>query len=87
MPLVQNRQEVTIEAGEVHVKKNDVIVPSKLKMMANAGWSIHDAIDVEDGFILLLTRNVGPAPGSVNLGVHEGTSRCPDYCNCLTANL
>lgn len=54
-----NKVKAKIEAGELHVSKDDAIIPSKLRLLADLGWSIQDVWRVKDGgFNLLLTRNV-----------------------------
>ena len=51
-------KKVSVEAGELIVSRGDAIIPSKLRLLAEAGWSIQDVWKDNDGFRLLLTRNV-----------------------------
>ena len=53
-----NKAKATVEAGELIVKGGDAIIPSKLRILADAGWTIQDVWKNEGGFSLLLTRNV-----------------------------
>lgn len=57
--LVINKTKATVEAGELTVPKGDAIIPSKLRLLAECGWSVQDVWkDSDGGFRLLLTRNV-----------------------------
>lgn len=54
-----NKTKATIEAGELHVPKGDAIIPGKLRLLADLGWTVQDVWKVPgEGFTLLLTRNV-----------------------------
>lgn len=52
------KKNASIEAGEMVVPKDDAVSPSKLKLLADCGWSIQDVWRDGKGFTLLLTRNV-----------------------------
>ena len=55
--VISNKQKAVVEAGELVIEKNDCIIPSKLRLLASAGWSIVDVCkDKNGGFSLLLTR-------------------------------
>jgi hypothetical protein len=57
--LVIEKVKAKTQAGELIVKKGDAIIPSKLNLLAAAGWSIQDAWrEAGGGFRLLLTREV-----------------------------
>lgn len=57
--LTIEKSKARIEAGELIVGKNDAIIPSKLKLLSDTGWSIQDAWrEAGGGFRLLLTREV-----------------------------
>lgn len=90
-----NKQKIVVEAGEIRVPQNDSVIPTKLRLLGAAGWAIADAWRLPEseggGFNLLLVRHVDPdyretmdreAEAKV-LGVHAGTSRCPQYCGCV----
>lgn len=79
MNLVENKTNVNMEAGEINVNIDNVVTPDKLRLLADHGWSIASAWKLSSGgFNLLLTRPMR----SVDHIVHEGTARCPSYCNC-----
>lgn len=62
---VINKSKVTVEAGELIIPKGDAIIPSKLKLLAECGWTIQDVWKQDDGgFSLLLTRNVTADDGA-----------------------
>lgn len=53
------KSKVKIQAGELIIPKGDAIIPSKLKLLAETGWSIQDAWkEAGGGFRVLLTREV-----------------------------
>lgn len=57
--ILINKTKATVEAGELTVPKGDAIIPSKLRLLAECGWSVQDVWKDNDGsFRLLLTRNV-----------------------------
>ena len=62
--LVINKTKATVEAGELRIPKGDAIIPSKLKLLAETGWSVQDVWKDKDGFTLLLTRNVTADDGA-----------------------
>lgn len=68
--------QVTLEAGEVIVRINDAVTPSRLHKLADDGWSITGA-SAADGFFKL---NLVRYPRA---RLHKGGPRCPAYCNCL----
>lgn len=83
--------KVIVEAGELRVAKDDAIIPTKMRLLGAAGWSVVGAGSLPDGgFSLLLLRSVAPdgreqqdreAEQSV---LHADGPRCPQYCGCAT---
>lgn len=53
---ITNKQKVVVEAGELKVPKNDAVIPTKLRLLGEAGWSVVDVIKEDDGFSLLMVR-------------------------------
>lgn len=84
---VTNKRNVVYQAGELQVTGADVVLPTKLKLLADAGWSISDAWRQKDGgFRLLLLRPLSEVSKERNLNssLHKNTARCPDYCDCVS---
>lgn len=85
MTLVENKTKVFVEAAELHVASDNVVNPEKLAMLAEEGWAIYSAWKLKGGgFNLLLTRK--RRDNEQVRVIHEGTSRCPNYCNCLSSS-
>lgn len=53
-----NKKPVKVEAGELIVPEGDLVIPSKLRLLAESGWSIVDVCKEGKEFRLLLIRNV-----------------------------
>lgn len=84
--VVVTEKPVQIQGGTLRVGKGDLVIPSKLRLLADSGWAITDVVKTKDGFELLLRR---PLPEvvidyePVSPPTHIGGPRCPMYCNCL----
>lgn len=73
-----------MEAGEIKIGTDNVVTPDRLRLLADHGWSIASAWKLTSGgFNLLLTR---PSRSTTHV-IHEGTLRCPSYCNCQMKSL
>jgi hypothetical protein len=86
--VVMEKSPIRMQAASMKVRKNDVVMPSKLRMLADAGWSIRNTVKTRDGFELLLTRPLATEAEATwyepsTPSVHLGGARCPYYCNCL----
>lgn len=89
--LVINKQKMVMEAGEIRVAPGDSLIPTKLRLLGTAGWTVVDAWKLDGGgFNLLLTRSVDSEDNTQDeqaelvVRGHHGTPRCPNYCSCLT---
>lgn len=84
-----NPVSVEVQAGELSISKQEIIGPNKLRMLADQGWSVSSAWNNPgQGFTLLLQRQIGEyaPPAKVDVIIHKGTTRCPEYCNCTVGD-
>lgn len=96
--VVHLRGTRSLQAGELIVPRNELLTPSRLKALSNAGWSVVSSRPVKaGGFALLLQREMSDLdmpndedveddeepPRHTNV-VHKGGIRCPHYCNCVS---
>jgi hypothetical protein len=81
--MIQNPTKVLVEAGEILLTKDEMLTPVRLHKLASEGWSITHATGDKDFSKVFVVRWPKSKETKVTLGVHNGSSRCPQYCSCL----